>query len=149
MLDDLQLVAMLFGGRGGVFSRVSLIDKSQLDMFTSYLLPLSPQFAHLSTVLIIGRGHVQSRQVLQRAHHRMHLRSLALLGSVRKGAYPQLRRRLQDAAIDDYRRRQCLAPAKLAQQQAQVLDHHLKSNPRPSGAASAGKPHATAADHSP
>src|SRR5579875_3055698 len=89
MFDDLQLDAMLFGGRGGVFSRVSLIGKSQFDMFTSYLLHLSRQLAHLSAVLFIGRSHVQSQQMTQRVHHRMHLRSLASLGSIVTGACPR------------------------------------------------------------
>lgn len=63
MFDDLQLDAMLFGGRGGVFSRVPLIHKGQLDMFSRYLLHLPRQFAYLGAVLFIGRGHMQGQQM--------------------------------------------------------------------------------------
>ena len=57
----------LFGG----LASVTLIDISQLDMFSRNLLHLLGQFAHLSAILLVGRCHMQGQQMPQRIDRRM------------------------------------------------------------------------------
>ena len=63
----------------------------------------------------------------QRIDSRMHLRSLAALGSIVTAAGSRLGRRLQRAAIKDHGRRLAVAPCKLTQQNAQIIDHNLEA----------------------
>jgi len=121
-----------------VLSGVSLIHKSQFDMLSGYLLHLPRQFAYLGAVLFISGRNMQRQQMAQRVNHRVGLQALAPIGPVVAGTRSRLRRRLQRAAIDDHGRGLRGTSGKLAQQQAQILDHHLETArvyPAPSAAA--------------
>lgn len=63
----------------------------------------------------------------QRIHRSVHLRSLSPLGSVVSSAAARLRRGLQGPTVQNHRRGTGLAPGKLAQQTAQILDHDFKA----------------------
>src|SRR5207249_6836512 len=65
-----------------------------------------------------------------RASRRMHLRSLAALGSVVAATRARLRRGLQRSAVHHHRRGPWLASRELTQQRAQVL-HHDPEAPGP------------------
>jgi len=71
-----------------VLTGVSLIDIGQLDVFTRNLLHCLSQFLHLRAVLFVGRRNMQGQEMTQRIHSRMHLRSLAALGSIVAAAGP-------------------------------------------------------------
>lgn len=64
---------------------------------------------------LIGCGHMQGKQMAQRIHRRMYLRSLTTFGAVVACARTRFRRGLQVTAIQDHGRRLTLAPGKLTE----------------------------------
>lgn len=127
MFDHLQPHAVFCSSLRRVFPRISLIDVRQLDALTGNLLNCFGQFLHLRAVLFIGRRYLQGQQMAQRIHCRVNLRSLAALSSIVAATRARFRRRLQRAAVENHRRGLAVAPRKLAQKNAQILDHDLKT----------------------
>jgi len=85
---------------------------------------------YLCAVLFIGRRNVQGQQMAERIHCRVNLRTLAALGSIVAATRTRFRRRLSvaaDAAVENHGRGLTLAPCKLAQNNAQILDHNLET----------------------
>src|SRR5688572_4524581 len=76
-LDDDQANAMLLSLLSRQITRIGLVDKSDLDMVASGRLNLLSQLSHLSTVLVIGGGHVQGQQMPQRINRHMGLAAFA------------------------------------------------------------------------
>src|ERR1700722_5130687 len=70
---------------------------------------------------------MQSQQMTERIDSRMHLRSLATLGSVITGATARGRRRLQGATIQDHGGGLAFTLGILTQQNPQVFDHRLEA----------------------
>ena len=67
-LDEDQPRALLFRCLSGFLAGLSLIDKSDLDRMPGHLLYLFRQFSDLGSVLLVGRGDVQSQQMTQGVH---------------------------------------------------------------------------------
>src|SRR5258705_6797745 len=90
---------------GGIFSRVPLIHKGDLHRLSSHLLHLLSQFLHLSSILFIGWGYIQSQQMSQSVHGDVGFAPLFSLGAIVAGAVTTLRRRLQGSAVKNGSRR--------------------------------------------
>ncbi len=63
---------MLFGLLSWYVPSVALVNKGEFDRLTGDLLYYTRKFAHLRTILLIGRGQKPRQQVAQRINYRMH-----------------------------------------------------------------------------
>ena len=61
-LDHEQLQALILSRLGRLIAGIPLIDKGDLHRISGNLLHLSCQFADLRSVLLVGRGNVQSQE---------------------------------------------------------------------------------------
>ncbi len=80
--DDFQWYAMLFGLLGWGIAGVGLVHKGEFDRLTGGLLHGLSQFAHLRTILLIGRGEKPRQQIAQGIDGGMHFAAKAKLGAI-------------------------------------------------------------------
>lgn len=80
--DYLQAHSMLLGCLSGVLTGIPLIHKSQFYMLVGHILNASSQFANLSTILLVGRRHMQCQQMTQRIDRQVNFPALASFGPI-------------------------------------------------------------------
>jgi hypothetical protein len=116
-------------GRGlmGVWTGIALVDKDDLDGVAGHLLDLLSQVSHLSPLLFIGRGDMQSQQVAQGINRHVNFTALFAFMAVIAGATATFRGRLQRPAIQNRGRGLGLSTGGQPQQRSQIVYHGGKS----------------------
>ncbi len=120
---NLELKALLSGVMLGLFTRVALVHKGDLNRVAGDVLDLLGQQAHLGTLLLIGRRDVQSKQQAQRIDHPVNLTATTLLVAIEARAGATFGTGWHGPAIHDDRTGLGLTPRGHAQQHPPVIHH--------------------------
>lgn len=124
--NHFQTDAMRLSISRGLFTRIALICKSNLDRFAGRCLDQFGQGRDLCSILFIGRGHQDCQQLPQRINGHMHLETLAPLVSIVASASTAFWTRLQRSAVQNGSPRLWHSVVDLSYQHAQIANHILE-----------------------
>jgi|GEM_PF-1406039 len=108
-------------------SRIAMVDKVHLDMFSGSLLNICRKISHLGSLLFIGRSDFQGELISQCVNCSMNFGPLLALVAIVTGAMSALRARLNGASIENHGRGAAVFLGHQSQDFAQVMRHGLEA----------------------